>query len=102
MKSVIINGVEYTEKFSSGVVKIVVLQRGFVFVGKFERDGSQCRLHDASILRTWGTTKGLGEIAEGGPTEKTVLDKCHLPVEFDVLTMVFSLSCNEIKWLNKL
>jgi len=79
-------------------VRIVILQRGWVMVGRFERKGSDCKLTDASVIRSWGTTKGLGEIAEAGPTASTKLDKCNGTVEFDYLTVVATISCNEKKW----
>lgn len=79
-------------------IKIVVLQRGWVLVGEFEKDGTECSLHNASVIRTWGTTKGLGEIGLGGPTSSTILDKCNGLVEFDILTVVLMISVNEEKW----
>jgi len=78
-------------------IKIVILQRGWVMVGRFSRVGSDCKLHDASVIRIWGTTRGLGEIAQNGPTEKTILDKCG-KVEFDYLTVVAAISCEVKKW----
>ncbi len=101
----LIDGVEYVKKAEQeikGDIKIVILQRGWCMVGKFERDGSECKLHNASIIRKWGTTKGLGEIAVDGPTQKTVLDKCYGLVEFDYLTVVALLSCEVTKWENVL
>jgi hypothetical protein len=101
IKQVVVDGVTYYSKRPEeyeGDVKIVILQRGWCMVGKFERDGSECKLHNASVIRTWGTTKGLGEIAEGGPTSSTVLDKTNGLVEFDYLTVVATISCNEDSW----
>ena len=99
-----VNGVEYVPKSSvqvaqpNGALKIVVLQRGWVMVGRLEKTGSECKLHNASVIRNWGTTKGLGEIASSGPTSSTKLDKCGGLVEFDYLTVVASISCEESKW----
>lgn len=97
-----IDEVEYIRKDSAkqpcGPVKIVILQRGWVMVGRFERNGSDCKLHNASVIRIWGTKKGLGELAGKGPTDKTVLDKCYGVVEFDYLTVVASISVEELKW----
>jgi hypothetical protein len=101
---VIINGVVYVPKSSvqvvqpNGSTKIVILQRGWCMVGRLEKNGSECKLHNASVIRNWGTSKGLGEIAIGGPTSSTKLDKCGGLVEFDYLTVVASISCDESKW----
>ena len=101
-----IDDVEYVrkgvEQDVKGYLKIVILQRGWVMVGKLERNGSDCTLHNASNIRRWGTTKGLGEIAVGGPTKDTVLDKCYGEVQFDYLTIIASISCKEEKWAGKL
>lgn len=103
-----VNGVDYVPKSSqpkqepSGPMKIVILQRGWIMIGRLERNGSDCKLHNASTIRSWGTTKGLGELAQNGPTSKTVLDKCHGVVEFDYLTVVASLSVEESKWVSVL
>jgi hypothetical protein len=104
-----VNGVAYVPKGSEnrieydGDIKIVILQRGWVMVGRFERDDNDCKLHDASVIRIWGTSKGLGEIASNGPIkDKTVLDKCGGVVEFDWLTVVASISVDEKKWKNAL
>lgn len=100
---IVVNGTTYVPKGSNvqennSPIKICVLQRGWNVIGRFERDGNQCRLHNASVIRVWGTSKGLGEIADGGPTSKTVLDKCHGTVEFDYLTVVLTIDCKESAW----
>jgi hypothetical protein len=77
-----------------------VLQRGWVVVGRYERKGDQCFLHDANTVRNWGTTKGLGEIAKDGPTKDTKLDKCFGLVEFEALTKVLSIDVEQSKWEN--
>jgi hypothetical protein len=83
-------------------LKIIILQRGWVMVGRLEKNGSECKLHNASVIRIWGTKKGLGEIAGNGPTKDTVLDKCYGVVEFDYLTVVASISVEESKWAKEL
>lgn len=98
MDNVIINGTEYRPIITTETErKIVVLQRGWVMVGQYSKDGDQCRLDDASTIRIWGTTKGLGELALNGPTSKTVLDPCGT-VRFAELTAVAVLDCVESKW----
>ena len=56
---------------------IAVLDRGFVYVGEVEVDEKWCVIKKVRNIRIWGTTKGLGELALGGPTEKTELDMCN-------------------------
>ena len=52
---------------------IVVLDRGFVYVGKVTVDDDWCIIESANNIRRWGTTKGLGELVNG-PTKLTELD----------------------------
>jgi hypothetical protein len=96
-----IDEIEYVRKDAqsvpTGPVKIVILQRGWVMVGIFSQINSQCRLDNAAVIRKWGTTKGLGEIANSGPTKDTVLDKTP-PVEFHELTVIATIQCRAEKW----
>lgn len=62
-----------TKKVVSGFA-IVIADRGFVYVGDVQWDGEFCVVSNARNIRIWGTTKGLGELALGGPTSKTQLD----------------------------
>ena len=95
MKSVLIDGVKYVEQVT-GEKKICILQRGWVMVGDFVRDGNDCTLKNANVIRVWGTAKGLGEIALNGPTSSTILDPCGT-ARFDYLTTIAVLDCSD-KW----
>jgi len=70
-----IDGVDYTpvNKNLSSEVRIVVLQRGWVVVGRYAEDGDEVTVSNASVIRLWGTTRGLGELIDG-PTSSTKLD----------------------------
>ena len=58
-----------------GDIKIVVADRGFVYVGHIdESDPAFVKLTNAHNIRVWGTTKGLGELVKG-PTSSTKLDR---------------------------
>ena len=103
MENIVINGVEYSPTKPSGAdVRIVILQRGWVMVGYYSREGDNCKLHKASVIRIWGTTKGLGEIAAGGPTKATQLDPTNGLVEFHRLTEIANITCQELAWKNQL
>lgn len=53
---------------------VVVLDRGFVYVGRTVTSENWCTIEDAHNIRYWGTTKGLAELIQGGPTPNTRLD----------------------------
>jgi hypothetical protein len=59
---------------------IVVVEAGWVFLADkmedFKVHGTLpvLKLEGCSVIRVWGTTAGLGEIALHGPTKDTVLD----------------------------
>jgi len=52
---------------------IVVLDRGFVYIGNVAVYGDWCLIENAKNIRVWGTTNGLGELVNG-PTKDTKLD----------------------------
>ena len=72
-----INDTEYiradkTQKVE-GPIKLVVLDRAYVYVGHVKIEGEFVRITGAKNIRVWGTTKGLGELVNG-PTNNTKLD----------------------------
>ena len=54
---------------------IVVLDRGFVYVGLTTTDEDWCTMRHARNIRYWGTVGGLGQLVLGGATPKTKLDR---------------------------
>lgn len=77
--------------------QIVILNRGWVVVGDYSEKGDECTITDSSVIRVWGTTKGLGELAENGPLTNTKLDPCP-NVYFHKMTMVARMNVNEANW----
>ena len=73
---------------------IVILQRGWVVVGDFEQDGTQCVVRNGAFVRRWGTTRGLGELAERGPLPDTKLDPVAV-LRFHELTAVARIDCGD-------
>lgn len=93
-----INGVNYIPAASCGEIVILILQRGWVMVGRLDHpDDHHLRLTDAAVIRCWGTTRGLGEIAAGGPTADTRLDSIG-SVTAHELTVVAQVECDEDAW----
>jgi len=60
----------------AGKRQIVIAQRGFVFVGTVSEEEGMLVLRDAAVIRRWGTSKGLGQLALEGKQKDTVLDAC--------------------------
>lgn len=58
----------------SDETRIVIAQRGWVFVGRVSRADHEIVIRDAKNIRRWGATKGLGELWSG-PKKETVLDE---------------------------
>ena len=104
-QTVTVDGTVYVKQGSeepkNSNIKIVILQRGWVMIGRWSQDGDNCSLDNAYVIRTWGTTKGLGELALDGKTSSTKLDKVG-HVEFNILTVVAAISAKEEKWSNEL
>jgi hypothetical protein len=101
-EKITVDGVDYFPAApKSDDVKILVLQRGWNVVGRYSKDGSEHVLTDASVIRYWGTTRGLGEIAAGGPTPTTKLDPCGT-VRAHELTTALVMDADAVKWSGRL
>jgi hypothetical protein len=55
---------------------IAVIDKGFVYVGNCYHDMTTNMLYipDARNIRNWGTTGGLHELVNTGPTDNSVID----------------------------
>lgn len=73
--------------------QIVIAQRGWVFVGNVTRTENEVLIEDAAVVRRWGTTRGLGQLAAEGPTERTILDPCPT-VRIHPLAIVATMDCD--------
>jgi hypothetical protein len=82
-------------------IRIVTLHRGWVVVGEFKKDAAWCELLNANVVRRWGTSKGLGELALNGPNASTVLDKCG-DMDIPVGAIIKTQKCETKKWSRKL
>ena len=77
---------------------VLVLQRGWVVVGDLAEDTpSKVKIENASVVRRWGTSKGLGQLALEGPLPNTVLDACGV-VETHPLGIVLRIPCEPSRW----
>ena len=78
-------------------IRIVILQRGWVVVGRLVEERGDFHLHGGAVVRIWGTTRGLGELASNGPTADTVLDPVP-EMQFHPLTVIATVRCEPSKW----
>jgi hypothetical protein len=98
MKEINFNNEIYVKKsdlkgeFKPSKVQIVVLNRGWICIGSVSEKGSKTYVKNTSIIRKWGTTEGLGELAEKGELDDTVLDKCP-DIEVETINIVFKMNC---------
>src|ERR1017187_2317936 len=59
-------------------LKIVILDRGWVFIARVSESPSALTLTNAACIRYWGTTKGIGQLALEGPQSGTKIDEAGL------------------------
>jgi len=78
-------------------LRICVLHRGWVLIGEYSRSGSYVTLKKPHVIRCWGTSRGLGEIALGGPNSGTTLDP-EPEDEFHELQVIRTIKCNVENW----
>jgi hypothetical protein len=78
-------------------LQIVVLDRGFVYVGEVTMGTSEVLIRNGSNVRRWGTTRGLGQLAAEGPTSDTVLDPTPL-VRAPKSALMHLIACEVSKW----
>jgi hypothetical protein len=78
-------------------LQIVVLDRGWVVIGECEFLGDILHIHNSAVIRRWGTTEGLGQLAREGKQRETVLDESGL-VRAPRRAIVMMLQCEPSKW----
>ena len=74
MKTIVVDGVKYVPACECGPIKIVVIERGFVYVGRVEIDSESddVTIRGARSLIRWGSSQHLGELVNG-PLQNTKL-----------------------------
>jgi hypothetical protein len=79
------------------VTRILIVQRGWVFVGEVSQTetGTIVVKHTKSIRR-WGTTEGLGQL-RNGPLQETVLDQIG-EIHLHPLQVIGQIAVDAEKW----
>lgn len=78
-------------------IEIVVAPRGWVFIGEVNRTASGLVITDAKVIRRWGTSKGLGQLALEGPQPNTQLDAAGT-VTVPAEQVLFTFDVDASKW----
>lgn len=97
--SITIDGITYVPEGSRepSPIRIVVLDRGWIVVGRAGLDGSTLTVRDAQVVRRWGTSRGLGELATLGPRPHTELDSAGV-VRAPMGSVVCTFDCDSTAW----
>ena len=88
----------FAEVLTAPPIRIVVLDRGFVFIGRITEYEDRMYIDDAQCIRKWGTSKGLGELA-GGPLSGTELDVGGA-IRAPMRAVIFTMDVIQSKWVN--
>ena len=97
MTTVTIDAVQYEPVTTDGRNGILVLDRGFIVYGTWTIRDHWVLIRNCACIRKWGTTKGLGQLAESGPTVDTVLDP-QPPTRVHELQVVQIIDCQGETW----
>jgi hypothetical protein len=81
---------------TKGDIKIAVLDRGFVYVGRVTMEADFLVITNARNIRYWGTSKGLGELVNG-PLSTTKLDVVGT-VRVPLRALISLIDVVEAKW----
>jgi hypothetical protein len=97
MKEITIDGERFVRACESGQIKIVVLERGFIYVGRVSEEGDpNVTIHGARSIIRWGTSQHIGELVDG-PLEKTKLGS-PCTVQCRVPQVIHMIEVNQDAW----
>ena len=77
--------------------QIIVVKLGWVLVGTVTETATTLSVTNTHVVRRWGTSKGLGELAANGPLKATILEPCgHVVIERPAV--LFRIDCEAAPW----
>ena len=95
-RRIVVDGIEYAPVIQMGDIKIVVLNCGFIYVGRVEIVNAEMIIRGARNIIRWETTRHLGELVNG-PLEKTKLgDSCV--VKCFLSQVIYTIEVNQNEW----
>lgn len=81
-------------------LSLVVADRSHVWVGRAVDCSDYTEITDARIVRRWGTTRGLNQLANEGPTGDTELD-APATVKVARRAVIAIIPCEAAAWAGK-
>lgn len=96
MNTIMLNGRRYVPLDESGDIKIVVLERDFVYVGRTEIADGQVTIRGARAVIRWGTTQHLAQLVNG-PLLNTKLGAAGTVRAMDA-QLIHTLEVNQDAW----
>lgn len=99
VQTIVIDGVEFQPvNANKSGRKIIVLDNGFVYTGFVTETETGITVNKARCIRVWGTTGGLAQLANEGPTSSTKLD-AEITLHARFASVVHIIDCKEsAKW----
>ena len=95
-REIIVDGERFVRACDSGVIKIVVLERGFVYVGRVDQESDPIiTIHGARSLIRWGTTNHLGELVYGPKVNTKLGDPCTVQCRINQVIHMIEVSQND-------
>jgi hypothetical protein len=88
-----------TNNVKSWPINIVVLDRGYVYIGRVNIDGDFVQIENAKNIRLWGTSRGFGELANEGPKSSAKLDDVGT-VYAPICAVIQLINVDASKWSN--
>ena len=90
---------------NEGQYVIVTTEKRGVFFGKLTRYDEEKKiavLDECMMAIYWGTTKGLFELADTGPTAKSKISAAAPDIQLQLVTSVIGCSAQAVeKWLSR-
>ena len=95
MTEIMVDGRRYVLANECGEIQIIVLERGFVYVGRLANDGSRgIVITDARCIIRWGTENHLAQLVNGPLPNTKLGDRCTVRAN----SMVHTLEVNQDAW----
>ena len=92
-----VNGIEYIRAdAANGNIKIVVLERGFVYVGSYSEEADTVTITNARCIVRWGTTMHLAELTNGPLPNTRLGNRCT--VKARIGQVIYTLEVNQDVW----